>query len=609
MHGREAVGKAASFPTAREGPLGVASPSNTEYSRAGAMAATIHVDRIRTSFDWPEGASARIWILQPDHRLVPEHPPWAHPVDDAGAWPLLQKTAELAGSSPDPCFIVVPELCLAPSLIPELRALVQTMPTRVALVAGMGHLNQEQCDEIEPGVDGKPGAGSDASRWLFQWRKDAWANGALVGVDGRTFLEAKRAPSSFEQQADCHHPHCQVRLFEGATRTFAVVICSEMLADQPDELAEKLRAEHPDVVFWLQHNPSPRHELLRQTLATFFAKVGDHPLIVCANKRPDPGERTKYGASAIAAPAACFSANKYRLHRPGWTTEPIADSAARAVLLSYDASALLVRTLHPSDVPAGTSFEAKAGFLEQVIAHDDHAAPIGRAGAALEALFDAGDRLLPPSEPLTRARAMLGNELQVVRASFTPTTDRLLHFLDRAWAADRVRHARDESHPPAAACDCWEHRRDFDSLFGRAGQVMELLLAIAALSSVPGAAPEVVKGGENLEFRLAGSRRRLLMLLDTDPEAVARHLKALPSLSGGPYAIALEARPSPLPIQAIRANSRPTQRLRSNAARSGSPAVLWGDDFWQAVPAGTLERRLKELYGTGDGDPGGEQAA
>ncbi len=113
---------------------------------ASDMPGTIRVERVRTSFNWPDGASARIWIVQPENRrLQPDHPPWAHPADDAGAWPLVQKLAALSRTCPDPTFVVVPELCLSPTLIGELRELVYTLPQNVALVAGMGHLTYSWC--------------------------------------------------------------------------------------------------------------------------------------------------------------------------------------------------------------------------------------------------------------------------------------------------------------------------------------------------------------------------------------------------------------------------------------------------------------------------------
>jgi hypothetical protein len=193
-------------------------------------------------------------------------------------------------------------------------------------------------------------------------------------------------------------PHRRVRVFTAGDVRFAVVICSEMLTTPlPSGFVPGLVGHDLDVLFWIQHNPMPRHDLFREPLRAFYQTQGQRTLIVSVNKRPDPLSRKPYGVSAFIAPASSFAARKENLLRPNWACEPLAAAATRAVLLRYDADVHMVSSIRPRDIPTADPpgrflettdpyvFDSGGITVSPMAQHVEHLLAIGRAAAAGEA--------------------------------------------------------------------------------------------------------------------------------------------------------------------------------------------------------------------------------
>lgn len=437
------------------------------------------------------GTRFALWLLQPKRRRRHlEKAPFHHPATDEDTWPLLEAVLKASRDSKDPTVYVVPELTLDPNLIPKVRSAVEDLPPRHVLVAGIGHLTAQQCEQVEAG---------SARRFNSPWPESRFANCALIGAPGEDncWVEGKRWPSQWEQREGCHQACNTMRVYRLGSYRFAVVICADMAA--PDSSwVKRLSREKPDIIFWLQDNPKPRHQDFLKPLVELLGPSGSRPLVVCCNKAPETG-RSPHGASGFITGADFFPRQKSQFPTtPHISTESVCSKAAltRATLVRYDASAHLVRSVMPSEVPAERN-DARRSLLQEVT---PYLLTAGELRPSLEPrhaqhLFDAGRNAAK-----TRARraglnegrsSLLDAELPRVESQVCADASLLLCLLDAALvqAGAAWTHANHESHSPAAACDCWEHRRNFDTLYrvegGRedptAEYLGELLLALSSL--------------------------------------------------------------------------------------------------------------------------------
>ena len=192
-------------------------------ARSGTRTAIEHVE---VDLQWNLRELATFWILQPIAQGLSASAPCSHREGPPGS-PLQLLEAALAQdrqlNPPGPVFFVLPELSVDAEALGQLRSLVRTLPAGRAVIAGLGHLTQQQCDSMEAGVGGDP------QLWRTTWAIDRYANAAAICVGSQIWLEAKDWPSPFEEQANCHQPHARVRIFRGKGFSFAVLICSEVL--------------------------------------------------------------------------------------------------------------------------------------------------------------------------------------------------------------------------------------------------------------------------------------------------------------------------------------------------------------------------------------------
>ena len=567
------------------------------------------IARVDISLRWTRGELATFWLLHPSASDFVDHPPCRHRSDGAIA-PLKLLVAAMEAdaqlSAPGPAFFVVPELTISPDEISDLRdATARLGANRVAIV-GLGHLTREQCDAIEPSV------GSDAALWRRDWDPLRYANAAAICVGGRMWLEAKDWPSKFEDDAGCHLPHRRVRIFRGANTSFAVLICSEMLpAYNPDAFLRALAREQVEVVFWLQHNPSPRNEAFQRGLGAFYETQRESPLVVAVNKQPVSGTRAPYGVSAMYAPSACFAQRKDSLLRPNFVVEPLYHNSgvSRAVFVRYDTSAHQILTIHPADVPR----ESPPGaFLREV-------APFSFGGGVLkpdntprhfQAIFAQGrlgamrEAELEETSVDPTLSMQLGIRLAEVESELSGSANGLLNFLDSALLQQGkdLTHPNSASHVLASQCDCWPHREDFDTLFDptNASGVAELALAIAAMRhSVDSVELALThRTEENLKIVVRGKEHRVLLgssLLRLDEYRRRRSASSRPTTCSPKVIVLRSVRHTILPPLA----SQTTTVSQVNAAvvQNPEPATLVGAELWRGFREGRLRQTIEAFVG------------
>jgi hypothetical protein len=555
---------------------------------------------------WISGTSAAIWFLHPTAADLVNDPPYHHRID-TGTPPLrllsLAIANSLAHKHDGPTIFLLPELTVGADDLSELRAITGSLTHNQMAIVGLGHLNQQQCEAVEPGT------GANEELWRRAWSDTRFANGAAIATTNRTWYEAKDWPSKFEDDRNCHIPHSRLRIFQGKGIRFAVVICSELLeARNPRPLIEKLRDERINVLFWLQHNPKPRHSSFTEALSALYEHEGDHPLVIAINKQPPPGARKPYGGSAIYSLSTSFGAWKGHLLRPNFACEPLNAhlGISRAILVRYDLPAHRVLTIHPDCIPRGT---APAGFLRDITPYqlaNDHLEPddqprhfrellaSGHLQACHEAEIDPNDAT-PTGTGLKNALVAVENEL-------AGSANTLLNFLDRSLLPREGAklHASHLSHSPAAACDCWPHRQDFDSLFEppTPAIVAELALAIAALrsSQLPTNVDLELRTPDNLATTIEGGVKRLhLLSSDRRLDICVKHLATSGARTDTPPAIVLRSeRKQSAPANAARI--APVGSLQAAQRSDVHIPCLSGSEFWRHFRNGTLAEAIRALY-------------
>jgi hypothetical protein len=568
------------------------------------------LEEIRVPVEWPERTLGHFWLLQPDKQNLAATPPYCHAAADADTWPLLQQASTiLLSDQGGPVFYVVPELTLDPARLTEILAWAGNLPENHVVVAGLGHLTKEQCEQVEPRA---------AVRFGPTWDDRKYANVALVAIGGqdpRRYLEGKRWPSKWEQQQACHQPCDGARLYTSDSLRFAVLICSELEATgsgEAAELVDRLRAQRADVVFWLQHNPKPRDEAFAQTVCGLYATLGGQALVVCANKRPN-GDRGDFGVSGFITRAGCYQDVKADFpSSPYVATECLCSKRAvtRSVLARYDAAMHRVTTTLPRDTPSES--DGRRTFLQYVVPFVVGAGPEQDAERRhLAQLFSTGRA---PAKNRALRQGLRAETAQVVEAglvasehAIAPTMCEFLCFLDIAFVQTRQphMHANHESHHPAAACGCWEHRNNFDSLYRlRSDQgaplavyVGELVLAVAGLTACGRVAVGVSRQSSgNLTFRHDTTARPtpvILAVAECNEDAFA------PAYFGDDHAVGFVSTPL-IALEVTRAiggtdagDADSGHGLHAGNVRA-ERAALFGSEFWQKLSAGTLTDWLEE---------------
>lgn len=556
---------------------------------------TITVTTQAISFSWPASERARIYLIQPLESGLSHDAPFIHaPGTVHCAWPSLKAaiSADIAQPWGGPVIFVVPELTIAPTLVQEVRALWSGTSSNRLLVAGLGHLTATQCDEVEPG------AGSTAALWERAAEPQLFANGALV-LPG-PFLEAKNSPSKWEREKGCHRPYARLRIFQGESFCFVVLICSEMNDEGArNELLNLLSPYHLDAVFWLQHNPQPRHANF-QPLIDGILDRHSKALIICANKAPREGHRNEYGVSGFLLRADRMETDKRSLARPNLAVEGVTNSVTRAILPQYAAAVHCVETIGPGAIATTATDAARNRLLGTIRPFDVLNGQLAaRAdGAHVGELVAAGQfgAVTRSHLDVAAVTAIAPRQDAIVR-SFSQSANGLALFLDHAFRQPRPGNPHDafHSHTPAAACRCWTHRENLDSLYGpdRRAAVSELVLALAAL---PSGSAEFSRRS-NVSLTVGGQTRSLLLVWGED-----KNSEAFENDYWGPSR--KELVPTPAVVLDCRANplagvdaSRPAPRER-DAGSSVEPELkrLYGDQFWASIRNGAIEEALGELF-------------
>lgn len=543
---------------------------------------------------WHPGDRAHIYLIQPAAAGLSETAPFTHrPSTSDCAWPSLQAAilADIAKPWDGPVFFVVPELTIDPSLVGELRDVWARTPKNRLLVAGLGHLTSAQCDSVESGV------GATLTNWECAPATGLYANGALI-LPG-PYLEAKNSPSKWERQQGCHWPGARLRVFQGDGFCFAVLICSDMSDEGArNDLLGKLSPFQLDAVFWLQHNPRPRHPDF-QPLVEGLLDRHSKALIICANKAPVEGNRMEYGASGFLLRANRLEKDKRTMGRPNLVLEGASEAVARAVVTDYSAAVICIDTIHPGAIDIGSSDGARNRLLSSATPYDVETTRLVRREDArhISDLLAAGS-----ADALARAKltdkecSKFANRQATVMTVLRQSSEALALFLDHALLGKHPGKFHDgfQSHIPAAACRCWGHRENFDSLFSSttSSAVAEMLIALAVLPD----ATTKFERRSNVSLRFGGSSHSVLLASGADMDSAAFE----GAYSGGMQtelvarpAIVLNCRRKLLPgLDASRAAPRVF-----DAASSKGPmqARIYGDEFWSAVKDGTLDAVLGGL--------------
>jgi hypothetical protein len=563
------------------------------------------------TFDWPYDARARIWLLQPRATHLTEQVPR---YQDDETWPLLKRLLhdERAETHGGPVIFFAPEWAIAPQSIEELKHEARLMPDHHLLVAGLGHLSRDQCVALDPETDNTLEKLASPAKF---------ANCAFVATGTRWYLEGKRRPSWFDEEAG-HHLKCsQVRLFTGPASKFkfAVVTCSDMLNFGEDDcFPGVLVNERPDVVFWPQHNPKPRNEGFRRWLGEFNKPKGAYCLVVGVNKGPNGLGREEYGGSALFAPADAFHSKKYHMCKAHWCTEPVTSWLTRATILRYDADAIQITTKHPRDLPRENEL-ANECFIDEVVpcAWHEGALEPNDARTHLTTLFDLGRHPGRARAGLDAEKyALTSGPLAELEHTLSDSMNLFLCFLDIALlqehSGDSRAHANHESHQRAASCNCWPHRANFDLLYEeqRRADVGELLLAAAAVDAFGNASvrpAEPTSGSpENLEVRdREGGGQVKLILAHAGVSAQEFERRYFGSgstrrFAGATSAVALGVKRSGYLVQANAAQADLGPGTRADTTVETCGPRLYGAEFWDRVKLGTLARWLSAIKGRTD---------
>lgn len=555
---------------------------------------TVSIATQQISFSWRPAERARIYLIQPLASGLTGTAPYTHaPGTAACAWPSL--SAAISGANTEawggPVIFVVPELTLDPSLLAQIRTEFGTGRNRL-LVAGLGHLTAAQCDQVETGVGSTPGL------WERPAESHLFANGALV-LPG-PFLEAKNAPSRWERAAGCHWPHLRLRIFEGTEFRFAVLICSEMNDEGArSELLRLLAPYNLDAVFWLQHNPSPRHKAFTPLIEGLLDR-NSGAFVICANKSSDPPRNGHYGASGFLLRADRMESDKRSLARPNAVLEGVSSIVARAVLPQYGAAVHCIETIRPAAVDRDATDSAANRLLATIRAfgvQNGQLVPLPDGSHVTELLEAGGAAAVTRAGLNAGMLASIATRKSDAVSRFARSADDLILFLDHAFRRMRPDHVHNvfKPHTPAAACRCWKHRENFDSLFAveERTAVAELVLAMAAM---PEATP-TFKPRANVSITLAGEPRQLLLAWGEDmaSEKFEREYQGPERAELIPKpAVVLDCRRSRLPPLDA---SRPAPDER-DAASAQEPVLprLYGEEFWSEVRSEKITEGLTRLY-------------
>lgn len=550
--------------------------------------------RVPVGLTLERGTPITFWLLQPPASELSHDAPYHHG-PDSPTRPLDLLRAAIAADARQqpsgPVFFVMPELTLCGSTLSEVKALGSLIPHNRALILGCGHLRQDECELLEKNT------GNEPSLWTRPWSPTRFANAAAIITTGESHLEAKSFASSYEYDRECHLAHRRVRIYQAHGFSFAVVICSELLTVAPGTFLQKLSQHNVDILFWLQHNPHPRHTDFSPALGALYQFTGDQRLVVSLNKQPDPGKRSPYGVTCVYVPAASFGSKKDRFLRANYATEPLAQDThevSRAVFVRYDVAAHQLQTVLPSQIPAG---DAPGPFMSELTAYVYEAGQLAVSDEPehYNALFAEGELAAWQQASVDgEQQNEISAQLAKVKSTFFRSPSLLLNFLDTALLSSKSsKHPNHLPHSPPARCDCWPHRVNFDSLYDgeMPGVVAELLIAIAAMMTFSGdVSPneQCVRDAANL---LVGDNKVVLtsanLLLHKFVEQYFGNRQATML----PVVIALRSeRNTRLPKSAGR--HRVVGRLNAARVERPVPATISGSEFWQSVRDRTLLDRI-----------------
>jgi hypothetical protein len=251
-----------------------------------------------------------------------------------------------------------------------------------------------------------------------------------------------------------------------------------------------------------------------------------------------------------------------------------------------------VDTALPRDVSATAPGTDKARLFNAVVAYDLQVEILVERAVTQQAaiaVIDAGLGKLPGAG---FHRALPAHEeVALARESLVPP-EQFLPFLDAAFLREPMsaQHMPHESHHPAAACDCWDHRRSFYSLFNfiPATSLAELTVALAAMKG-----RAQVKGRANAHVQ---EQAVLLVLYERRfvRQVFAQHYfgEANPGLLAAlPPMILIRATLSIKDVDAARAAPG-----RRSAAAVGEPFNgLCDSEFWTAIDEGTLLESIRQM--------------
>jgi hypothetical protein len=496
-----------------------------------------------------------------------------------------------------PAIILLPEMALSPSEIPDVRTLVRGARTNTLFICGVGQLTHEQANSVEPGADLWDGPSGGR-----------YTNCAIIGLGGTDllFLQPKIVPSRLEK--DSHWPGRLIRYFTGDYLAFAVLICSELLARPADTetlavtldlLAKQNVALHS--IFWLQHNEKPR-SLQFSTSIAHLAKPEAVPTAFLVCSREDrPLRYEHYAVAGAIIPHIGLPTTFEDLDAAYRYVEPLPNQAplGRLVLLRYDADAYAVVTSRPRSSPTGRPGTEKGAVFEQAI-------PYVLAGPNLvssPANLHLEDLTSKSTERATEAMPQIAEAIEVFRRRLIESgTATLLRFLDVALPprsqVPTDFHGAGQTHGAGDfQCSCWPHRVCIDLLVHDdevIAAVAEVLCALGALEYA-GANPKPVWSKArrtNIEVVLRGRMVKIGVVFPfrCNTAELERALRGR-----GPGGMTVDAlyvvlappfRPRVAEIDAAR--PAPTGALMAGTAAVPTLRAVFYAEFWEGAENGRL---------------------
>lgn len=417
---------------------------------------------------WRRGALARVYFIQPRLELSAE-PPFlpTRGTDGTVGFRLLKAAVELESRQPAcdgaPSAILLPEFSLHPQEVDAALALMREAKPNSVLVAGIGHMDEAEARR------------HDASELWEGPSLGCYTNCAIVAASsGPGYLQPKSVPSVWEQ--DKHWRGNVIRVFRGEYVSFAVVVCSDLLAQPTDQghastLVDELTRKNIglDLIVWLQHNVKPRSPHFTRSIETFRVGFPQCTVLVSATRGDRPSRIDNYSVSgAIVSSEVLPSECRFLVHDHHYV-EPLGHSdlpMSRIVLLRYDADAYLVRTTLANSILPEHTTEKSALFSQSVplvLGDDSSLSPSDEMAHIEDLCRQAGGRAAERFPECADLVPSLIEKLVGLR------TAGFLGFLDRAILplqdGTRFLHHAVDPHPGIDRdCRCWAHRDCIDFL-------------------------------------------------------------------------------------------------------------------------------------------------